>query len=404
METMISLERAWEIVSQKINLVKTEKVELCDAYHRILAESVTSPIDMPPFDRSPLDGYAYAATPSDLTDLSLRQVSEIPAGVYPDRQLKQGECAKIFTGAPIPQGANCVVRMEDTESLEDEVRIYHPVLPGANIIHQGEEIQKGEIILPPGSMLDPASVGLLAALGVEEVTVYRRPRIGLLSTGSELMEVGQTLLPGKIYNSNTYTLRGLLMEAGCEVQAAAFVPDRLPETIETLQTFKDLDAVVTTGGASVGDYDLIREALVGIGCELLFWKVNLKPGTPVVVGIKGNQLYFALSGNPAAAMINFELLVRPVLKKMAGCPDEAQTFPVKMAGSFGKSGKQRRFLRARAVFRDGEIWADPNYVQGSGVLRSMIGSNLLVDVPGGHGPVQEGEMLFARWIPSESKD
>jgi molybdopterin molybdotransferase len=190
---MISLERAWEIISQKINPVETEKVKLSEAYHRILAESVPSPIDMPPFDRSPLDGYAYAATPSDLTDLSLRQVSEIPAGVYPDRQLKQGECAKIFTGAPVPPGANCVVRMEDTASFEDEVQIHHPVLPGANIVHQGEEIQKGEIILPPGSMLDPASVGLLAALGVEEVTVYRRPRIGLLSTGSELMEVGQPL-------------------------------------------------------------------------------------------------------------------------------------------------------------------------------------------------------------------
>jgi molybdopterin molybdotransferase len=199
-------------------------------------------------------------------------------------------------------------------------------------------------------------------------------------------------------------LKGLLLEAGCDVKVASFVPDRLPETIKTLETFKDLDAVVTTGGASVGDYDLIREALVGVGCELLFWKVNLKPGTPVVVGLKGNQLYFSLSGNPAAAMITYELIVRPALKKMAGRLEEEETFPVKMAGSFGKSGKQRRFLRARAVFRDGEVWADPNYVQGSGVLRSMIGSDLLIDVPGGHGPVQEGEMFFARWIPSESQD
>lgn len=400
---MISLERAWEIVSQKIHPIETEKVNLCEAYQRILAESVTSPISMPPFDRSPLDGYTYAASPSDLSAIKLRQVSEIPAGVYPDRDLTQGECAKIFTGAPIPQGANCVVRMEDTESQEDQVLIRQPVLPGANIVHQGEEIEKGEIILTPGSVLDPASVGLLAALGVEEVTVYRRPRIGLLSTGSELMEVGQPLLPGKIYNSNTYTLRGLLMEAGCEVKAASFVPDRLPETIETLAALQDMDAVVTTGGASVGDYDLIREALVGIGCELLFWKLNLKPGTPVAVGSKGNQLYFSLSGNPAAAMITYELLVRPALKKMAGRLGEEEVFPVRMAGSFGKSGKQRRFLRARAVYREGEIWADPDYAQGSGVLRSMIGSDLLVDVPGGHGPVQNGEMLFARWISSEGE-
>lgn len=403
METMIPLERAWEMVSKKINTLEAEKVPLREAYHRILAKSVTSPIAMPPFDRSPLDGYAYAARESDPIPLPLSQVSEIPAGIFPDRELDQGECAKIFTGAPIPAGANCVVRMEDTECQEDQVLIQRPVLPGANIVHQGEEILEGEIVLIPGTLLTPPTVGLLAALGIEEVTVYRRPRIGLLSTGSELMEVGQPLLPGKIYNSNTYTLRGLLLEAGCEVNVASFVPDRLPETIATLESLNDMDAVVTTGGASVGDYDLIREALAGIGCELLFWKLNLKPGTPAAVGVKGNQLYFSLSGNPAAAMITYELLVRPALRKMAGQKEEEEVFPVRMAGHFGKTGKQRRFLRTRAVFREGEIWADPNYAQGSGVLRSMIGSNLLVDVPGGHGPVQEGETLLARWIPSERK-
>lgn len=404
METMISLERAREIVSAKISPTGTEKVDLNEAYYRILAESVTSPIAMPPFDRSPLDGYAYAASPTDFTALALRQVSEIPAGTYPDREIAYGECAKIFTGAPIPAGANCVVRIEDTEVHEDQVLIERPVLPGANIVRQGEEIQKGEIVLTPGSVLTPSAVGLLAALGVEKVTVYRKPRIGILSTGSELMEVGKPLLPGKIYNSNAHTLQGLLLEAGCEVKVASFVPDRLPETMETLRSLQDMDAVVTTGGASVGDYDLIREALVGIGCELLFWKLNLKPGTPVAVGIKENQLYFALSGNPAAAMITYELLVRPSLKKMAGRRDEVEVFPVRMAGGFSKSGKQRRFLRARAILRDGEIWADPNYAQGSGILRSMIGSDLLVDVPGGHGPVQVGEILSARWSHSEVRD
>lgn len=400
METMISLERAQEIVFAQIHPTETEKVKLSEAYQRILAEPVTSPLAMPPFDRSPLDGYAYLAGDLDPTPLILQMVSEIPAGTYPDRELQRGECAKIFTGAPIPAGANCVVRMEDTEFQEGQVLIHRPVLPGANIVRQGEEIREGEVVLTPGTLLTPPTVGLLAALGVQEIIVYRRPRIGLLSTGSELLEVGQPLVPGKIYNSNTYTLQGLLLEAGCEVKVASFVPDRLPETIETLESLRDMDAVVTTGGASVGEYDLIREALDGIGCELLFWKVNLKPGTPAAVGIKGEQLYFALSGNPAAAMVTYELLVRPALTRMAGLRGEEVVFPVRMATNFGKSGKQRRFLRARAIFRDGEIWADPDYAQGSGVLRSMIGSNLLVDVPGGHGPVQEGEKLLARWIPS----
>ncbi|WP_434511489.1 molybdopterin molybdotransferase MoeA [Desulfitobacterium sp. AusDCA] len=403
METMISLERAWEIISEKIHTPETEEIPLQESYHRVLAKSVISPIAMPPFDRSPLDGYAYAASNSDPASLSLHMVSEIPAGTYPDRELKPGECAKIFTGAPIPVGANCVVRMEDTEPQGNLIQIRRPVSPGSNIVHQGEEIQEDEVVLVAETLLTPSTVGLLAALGVEKVTVYRRLRIGLLSTGSELREVGQPLSPGKIYNSNTYTLRGMLIECGCEVEAASFVPDRLPEMIETLSGLQDMDAIITTGGASVGEYDLIRKALSGIGCELLFWKVNFKPGTPAALGIKGKQFYFALSGNPAAAMITYELLVRPALKRMSGLKDNEAVFPVKMAGRFGKSGRQRRFLRARAIFRDGEIWADPDYAQGSGILRSMIGCNLLVDVPGGHGPVEKGEILLARWIPAEGE-
>lgn len=404
METMISLERALEIVLERVKPVTTEKVRLGDAYQRVLAETVYSNIAMPPFDRSPLDGYAYRAKNIEEAPLRLKIVCEIPAGVWSEQEIGPGECARIFTGAPIPSGANCVVRQEDTERLGDEVLIHHPVLPGSNVVKKGEEIQADEVVLGPGTMLTPAAVGLLAALGVEEVTVYRRPRVGVLSTGTELMDVGSPLLPGKIYNSNTYTLQGLLLEAGCEVKVASFVSDQLAETIQALESLQDTDMVVTTGGVSVGEYDLIRDALTGAGCELLFWKVNLKPGTPAAVGIKGEKLFFALSGNPAAAMINFELLVRPALRKLRGRSAQERVFPVFMASGFGKSGKQRRFLRARAVYRNGEIWADPNYAQGSGVLRSMIGSHLLVDVPGGHGPVREGEKLQARWIASWEED
>lgn len=404
METMISLERALDIVLERVKTVEVEKVRLIDAYQRVLAEDVCSPIEMPPFDRSPLDGYAYRAGNLDSVPLSLKIVSEIPAGEWSDREIRPGECARIFTGAPIPPGANCVVRQEDTERNGDNVLIHKPVLPGSNIVIKAEEIEQGEVVLRVGDKLSPAAIGVLAALGVEEVSVFRRPKVGVLSTGTELMDVGEPLKPGKIYNSNTYTLQGVLLEAGCEVKVAAFVADDLEETILALQALEDTDFVVTTGGASVGEYDLIRDAFTGIGCDLLFWKVNLKPGTPAAVGVKGDKIFFALSGNPAAAMITFELIVRPALRKLKGQAYQERLFPVRMASGFGKSGKQRRFLRARAVFRKGEIWADPNYAQGSGVLRSMIGSHLLVDVPGGHGPVQQGEILQARWISSWEED
>ncbi|MEL1134258.1 gephyrin-like molybdotransferase Glp [Desulfitobacterium sp. THU1] len=404
METMISLERALDIIFEQVKPLGTEKIHLAQSYGRVSAKDIEAAIDMPPFDRSPLDGYTYYAQPSDPSPLTLQVVSEIPAGNWPERELKLGECARIFTGAPIPQGANCVVRQEDTEPLGDRVQINLPVRPGANVVYCGEETRKGDIVLATGELLSPAAVGLLASLGVEEVEVYRSPKVGILSTGSELREVGDPLTPGKIYNSNTYTLQGLLLEAGCQVKVAPFVADDLGETVAALRALEDMDFVVTTGGASVGDYDLIRDALEEVGCKLLFWKVNFKPGTPVAVGIKGDMLYFSLSGNPAAAVVNFELLVRPALRKLKGRKLPERTFPVYMDGDFGKSGKQRRFIRARAVFRNGEIWADPSFAQGSSVLRSMKGSHLLIDVPGGHGPVQKGERLQGRWISSWEED
>jgi len=399
MKIMIQLEEALDIVLARIQSVETECISLADAYYRVLAQDVTSQIAMPPFARSPLDGYAYRATEVDPRPLQLNVVSEIPAGTFSERVIDIGEAAKIFTGAPIPPGANCVVRMEDTESVGDKVTILRPVVPDSNIVHKGEEIKEGDILLKRGFYLTPPAIGLFAAVGLNQVNVYRRPRVGLLSTGSELMDVGQPLNPGKIYNSNSYTLRGMLQEAGCDVQVIPIVSDQIEDTLKALEKVAEADVVITTGGASVGDYDIMRHALAEFGCEMLFWKLNLKPGTPASVGQKGKQFFFSLSGNPAAAMVTFELLVRPVLRKLAGrsTPEEGK-FPVKMASSFGKTGKQRRFLRAQAVFKDGEIWADLAPAQGSGILRSMIGSHLLVEVSENHGPVEVGELLMARWI------
>ncbi|HEY8910299.1 MAG TPA: gephyrin-like molybdotransferase Glp [Desulfosporosinus sp.] len=399
MKIMIELEEALDLVLTRIQPVEKESVSIVDAYHRVLAQDVTSQIDMPPFARSPLDGYAYLATASDPKPLQLKIVSEIPAGTFSEREIASGEAAKIFTGAPIPPGANCVVRMEDTEFALGDVTIFRPVLPGSNIVHKGEEIAQGETILRKGFYLTPPAVGLLAAVGYDHVDVYRRPRVGLISSGTELIDVGQPLLPGKIYNSNSYTLRGLLQEVGCDVTVIPIVSDQIEETIEALNKVADTDVVISTGGASVGDYDIMRHALAKYGCEMLFWKLNIKPGTPASVGQKGTKFFFSLSGNPAAAMGTYDLLVRPVLRKLAGRTTfEEGKFPVRMASSFRQRGNQRRFLRAQAVLKDGEIFADFTPATGPGILRSTIGSHLLVDVPANHGSVEPGELLIARWI------
>ncbi|MDA8228603.1 MAG: molybdopterin molybdotransferase MoeA [Desulfitobacterium hafniense] len=394
MEKMIELERAQELTLAHVIPTVTEVVPLAKAYQRIIAKPVHSLISMPPFDRSPLDGFAYRANTLDSVPLTLKIISEIPAGSYSDREIGLGECAKIFTGAPVPPGANCVVRFEDTELVEDTVIIKRTVLPGTNVVRKGEEIQAGDEIFPSGTVLTPPAVGLLAAVGVKEVTVYQRPKVGLLSTGSELLDAGEPLGPGKIYNSNTYTLRGLLELAGYEVKVLPLVKDDLADTIKALQTLEDTDLIIATGGASVGDYDFMPEAMKNHGCNLLFWKVNIKPGTPVAVGVKEGKLYFSLSGNPAAAMMTFELLVRPALRKLAGytsfLPKE---LPVKVKGEFPKGGTQRRFLRAKAIFKESEVWAEPTAHQSSGILRSMVGSNLLIDIPKSHGPVRQGEIF-----------
>ncbi len=399
MESLIELEMAKSLVLDNIYPVKSEKVMLKDAYQRVLAEDVYSLLALPSFDRSPLDGYAYWAEANTPAPLHLKVVCEIPAGTWPDRKIEVGEAAKIFTGAPIPEGANCVVKWEDTELENNVVIINSPVAPGANIVSKGDEIKKGEKLLLAGILLTPSAVGLLAAVGVEFVEVFCRPLVGLLATGSELKEVGSTLAPGQIFNSNSYTLRGVIQNNGCDVKLIPVVPDLLPETLAALQDLEDCHLIISTGGASAGDYDLMRLALEKHNCQLLFWKIDMKPGTPVAVGVKGKQLYFSLSGNPAAALMTFELLVRPALRKLAGLHlAKGDGFIVKMADGFGKSGRQRRFLRARVIFRDGEIWAQPHGAQGSSVLRSMVGSQLLIDVPAGHGVVKEGDYLRAHWI------
>lgn len=402
METMVELEKARILIDRQIAGVAAEKIPLSRSFGRILAENIYSPLSLPPFCRSPLDGYAYKGEENSAGEPRyLKIVAEIPAGTWSERTIQSGEAAKIFTGAPLPPGANCVVRMEDTEEDGDTVVIKKPVEAGKNVVFRGEEIGKGELLLAGGKELNPPAVGLLASVGIEEVDVFCRPQVGIISTGSELAEVGAELAPGKIYNSNSYTLCGLVGKLGCVPHVLPAVRDNVADTLAALRKFKDMDAVITTGGASVGDYDLMLRVLAEFGCEMLFWKVNLKPGTPVIMGHKEGKLYFGLSGNPAAAMTTFELLIRPALLRYAGRADwEPREFPVRIKGDFAKRGEQRRFLRAKAIWKDGEIWADISRMQAAGVLRTLVDSHMLVDVPAKHGPVHDGEILNAVWISS----
>ncbi|MDA8235317.1 MAG: molybdopterin molybdotransferase MoeA [Clostridia bacterium] len=391
MREMICLEEAQELVLNKVVRLPAEKVNLPDAWQRTLAEDVFSEVDLPPFNRSPLDGYAVRsvdtqnATPS--TPAQLVVTEEVPAGCIAMGELMSGTAVKIMTGAPIPRGADAVIRFEDTEEETFSVKIFNPLLAGDNISRAGEDVKKGELILPKGVNLSPAALGLLAAVGQGQVQVVRRPRVAIFSTGDELVDIGEPLPAGKIRNSNLYLLAAAVKAAGGEPVLLGIVPDRLAETgVKFHEALAAADLVISTGGVSVGDYDMVHDALKQIGAKILFWKVAVKPGTPVVAAESKGKLIFGLSGNPAGAGIIFEVLVKPVIRKLVG---ERQVLPGKalarLDGEFPKKSGMRRLLRGR-VYQQGEgLRVSLTGKQNPGVLKSLLNCNALIDVPAGSG-------------------
>ncbi|MBE3587439.1 MAG: molybdopterin molybdotransferase MoeA [Thermoanaerobacteraceae bacterium] len=401
MRLMITLEEALETFLSRVRLVEKEEVALLCAYERVLAEELVAPHDQPPFDRSPLDGYALKG--EDIAHASLQsparlKVTEsLPAGHLPAGRVEPGTAMRIMTGAPIPPGADTVVRLEDSRESNGWVEIFVSLPPGSNVVPAGEDIREGELVLKPGTLLKAPETGVLAALGVPLVKVFKKPRVAILSTGDELAGLEEELTPGKIRNSNLYTLAALIREAGGIPVMLGNVPDRLEETVMKIgEGLQGADLVLTTGGASVGDHDLIREAMIRAGARLLFWKVKMKPGMPVVAGEAEHKLILGLSGNPAAALISFEVLVRPLLKKMGGCQDLFRPrVTVRLLDDFPKAAKQRRFLRAQVGIMGGELAARLTGRQGNGVLKSSLPANALLDIPAGRVPLKKGERVEA---------
>ncbi|KKM11977.1 hypothetical protein SY88_05900 [Clostridiales bacterium PH28_bin88] len=375
----------------------TEEVPILSALGRVLAQDVRAREDIPPFDRSPLDGYAVRA--EDLagatraTPAALKVIAEVPAGRVSPLPVSPGTAVKIMTGAPIPPGANAVVKVEDTDGGGELVRVFSSLRPESNIARAGEDVQMGELVLEKGMVLRSGAIGMLAAVGVSPVPVYRKPRVAVLCTGEELVDILAFLSPGKIRNSNLYGLAAAIMEAGGEPVLMATVPDRLEDIITQLeQALEAADLVVTTGGASVGEYDLMRDAFRLAGAEMLFWRVAMKPGTPALAAEKDGKLLIGLSGNPAAALIAFEHLVRPAILLMGGRQKwQRPRASGVMAEGFAKGGGPRRFLRVTAHREGGGYRVDLTGKQSPGVLQSILRCNALVDVPAGSSPLQAGQ-------------
>ncbi|WP_462382392.1 molybdopterin molybdotransferase MoeA [Pseudomonas sp. Marseille-QA0892] len=371
-------------------LLEEDMVSLAEADGRVLAESLTAGLDLPPWDNSAMDGYAVRL--ADIGDTPLPVSQRIMAGSAPVK-LQPGTCARIFTGAPIPEGADAVEMQENCIVEADGcVRFLQAVRPRQNIRPQGQETRTGDRVLEAGARLGPVEIGLVASLGIASLKVIKRPRVAVVSTGDELVEPGAQLAPGQIYNSNRHLLGAWLKRLGCEVIDAGILPDDLDLTRKALADLGQADLILSTGGVSVGEADFLGLALREAG-ELAFWKLAIKPGKPLTCGHYRGTPVIGLPGNPASTLVTFGLLARPYLLRRLGCSRvDPLAFEVPAGFDWPKAGGRREFLRAR--LENGK--AVPYQNQSSGVLLSASWADGLAEVREGTAP-RSGERI--RFIP-----
>ncbi|NLT13066.1 MAG: molybdopterin molybdotransferase MoeA [Clostridiales bacterium] len=397
----IDIERAVEMLCALPVMLDTETVGLADAHGRVFAEDVRAAMMSPPFDRSPFDGYAFrgedTAGASREHPVTLRITEEIPAGKAAEVEILPGYAAKILTGAPIPKGANATVKYENTEFTPTEVKLFEPVGANTDVIYAGDDIKAGARIAEKGTVITASHQGILAGQGISEVVVYRKPVIKILNTGSELLEVGTPLRPAMIYNSNVYTLSGYLKDMGAEPHNAGIAVDD-PDVIAAgiSAALRSSDMVITTGGASVGDYDWAVTSASILGADILFWKINMKPGGSMMAAVKDGKMILGLSGNPGAAVLGLFRIARPYIRKLCGRTDlNPYAIDVFLKEPLKKSSPKRRLLRGRLEYSGGKAYFAENEGQGNGTVYSLLGCDLLGEIEAGSPPLPEGTMIKA---------
>jgi molybdopterin molybdotransferase len=379
---MLSVEEAQREILGRVRVLPSERVDVLAALGRVLAEPIRSTRRIPPWPNSSMDGYAVRA--ADVRpSATLRVVGRVVAGSLPTRAVGAGEAVRIFTGAPLPGGADAVIPQEDVDAHDGVIALRSAVEPGAYVRPAGEDVREGDLVLEPGRAIGAAEIGLLAALGRTQVAVGRRPRVAVLSTGNELADLGTEPTPAQIPNSNTYSLMAQVMETGGFPLNLGVVPDRLDAIAERIARGAEADVLVSSAGVSVGELDLVREALVNAGAELHLWKVDMRPGKPITFGSLGGKPVFGLPGNPVSAMVTFELFVRPMLLAMQGRRGTGRlTVRATALAPIVNRGSRRGYLRVVLEARDGRWGARLTGEQGSGILRSMVSADGLAVVRG----------------------
>lgn len=399
MAELISIAEAQRLVLERAKPLESERVPIERAAGRVLAEPAAAAVDLPPFPSSAMDGYALRSADTEAAPVTLPVVERVAAGRPASRELGPGEAMAIATGGAVPEGADAVVPLELVEEAEDVLAVGEPVKAGANVRGRGGDVRAGDGVLEPGMRLGAAQVAALAAAGVGEVRCTKRPRVGILVTGSELRQPGEELAPGEIYESNGLLLATALQLAGAVPAQLGVVADDPEEHRRTIErALLGFDMLVTSGGASVGPHDLVRAVQRDLRVEEIFWGVAVKPGKPVAFGVRRDHLVFNLPGNPVSVLVTFELFVRPAVNALLGLPAPLPAYRQgTLAGEVRRNARRDELLRAVATADNSGVSLQPLSGQESHMIVRAGGANALLLVEAGEGEVPAGALV--RWLP-----
>jgi len=405
MKNMISVFEAHKIIKKNMIPCTTENESIDKLSNRVLSENVKAPFDTPSFNNSAMDGFALKAIDTlgagADTPVELKDIGVIPAGYSGKMKIGSGESAQCMTGAAIPVGADAVVPVEKTSGFNNlgKVKIFIETKVDRHIRFKGEETQQGELLIRKNTKISPTELGILATFGYHKINVYRQPRVAIFATGNELVDPGQNLKDGQIYNSNFYVLSNLVQRAGAKILLKQVVKDNPEDLMEFMgSALKNCDLIISSGGVSMGRFDYVREVLQSLKVKEHFWRVAQKPGKPLFFGTRKKTMLFGLPGNPVSAFIGFMEYIWPVLSNLSGAESE-QSFDSYLSTSFPREAQKHRFLFGKVWFDNGRWLCRPSLKTGSHMLTSALNANCILSVPPGPEPLIQGTLVSTKFLP-----
>ncbi|WP_460293905.1 molybdopterin molybdotransferase MoeA [Clostridium tertium] len=396
MKSFISLEEAIEILNNNVNNLDIEEVDLIDGLNRVISENIYAQINNPPFNKSAMDGYALISNNTELSNRKFKVIDNVYAGGVCSSAVNEDTAVRIMTGAPIPKGANAVIKQEDVTLEDDFIILKKNIKENENICIKGEDISKGSLLLKSSKKLDYADIGILASSGINKMKVYKKPKIAFISTGDEVVDIGLALGEGKIYNSNKYSILSRIKELGYEAKYIAHINDNFHEIGSYIEEISnEVDLIITTGGVSVGEKDLLKDAIDTTSGEKLFWKITIKPGSAVLCSRVNKSIVISLSGNPTAALTTFELLVKPTLEKLSGYQEiKINREKAILSKDIKKKSPQRRFIRGYVEVNNCKQYVHITQTKsGNGILSSAINSNCIIEIETNNDGKNQGDLV-----------